>query len=97
MQRGLAALQGSQAHIREVTAVLVEANTSVGGVNRGLENISSSINRQRDASQDITRHVDEIADMANNSNEVVKRTVNAVKAMEELSRNLNRTVGRFKV
>lgn len=97
VQRGLAALQGSQAHIREVSTVLVEANSSVNGVNRGLENISSSINRQRDASQDITRNVNQIAEMASNSNDVVKRTVIAVKSMEELSRNLNRTVGRFKV
>ncbi len=97
VQRGLAALQGSQAHIREVTAVLAEANSSVDGVNRGLENIASSINRQRDASQDITRNVDQIANMARDSNEVVKRTVNSVESMEELARNLNKTVGRFKV
>lgn len=97
VQRGLAALQGSQAHIREVTAVLAEANSSVDGVNRGLENIASSINRQRDASQDITRNVDQIANMARDSNEVVKRTVNSVESMEELAKNLNKTVGRFKV
>lgn len=97
VQRGLAALQGSQAHIREVTAVLADANSSVDGVNRGLENIASSINRQRDASQDITRNVDQIANMARDSNEVVKRTVSSVESMEELARNLNKTVGRFKV
>lgn len=97
VQRGLAALQGSQAHIREVTAVLAEANSSVDGVNRGLENIAGSINRQRDASQDITRNVDQIANMARDSNEVVKRTVNSVESMGELAKNLNKTVGRFKV
>ena len=97
VQRGLAALQGSQAHIREVTSVLVEANSSVDGVNRGLESISVSINRQRDASQEITRNVDQIADMASRSNDVVKRTVVAVKSMEELAENLNKTIGRFKV
>ncbi|OIR05933.1 putative methyl-accepting chemotaxis protein YoaH [mine drainage metagenome] len=97
VQRGLAALQGSQAHIREVTSVLVEANSSVDGVNRGLENISASINRQRDASEEITRNVDRIADMASRSNDVVKRTVVAVKSMEALAANLNKTIGRFKV
>ncbi|OIR11519.1 putative methyl-accepting chemotaxis protein YoaH [mine drainage metagenome] len=97
VQRGLSALQSSQGHIREVTAVLVEANSSVDGVNRGLENISASINRQRDASQGITRNVEQIARMASSSNEVVKRTVSAVESMEGLSGNLNRTIGRFKV
>ena len=97
VQRGLAALRGSQEHIREVTDVLNEANAAVDGVNRGLENISVSINKQRDASMEITANVDQIAVMSSRSNEVVKRTVTAVKSMEELSKNLNKTVGRFKV
>ncbi len=97
VQRGLAALQGSQAHIREVTAVLVEANTSVDGVNSGQANISGSINEQRDASRAITSNVDQIANMAGSSNEIVKRTVNAVKSMEALAANLNMTIGHFKV
>ncbi|MBU0622691.1 MAG: methyl-accepting chemotaxis protein [Gammaproteobacteria bacterium] len=97
VQRGLGALQSSQDHIREVTAVLVEANASVDSVNRGLEDISSSINKQRDASQDIARNIDQIAGMASRSNDVVKRTVGAVKTMEDLAENLNNTIGRFKV
>ncbi|HXU93112.1 MAG TPA: methyl-accepting chemotaxis protein [Gallionella sp.] len=97
VQRGMSALQSSQDHIREVTGVLVEANTSVDNVNRGLEEISVSINRQRDASQEIARNVDQIAMMASRSNDVVKRTVGAVKSMELLSENLSKTVRRFKV
>ncbi|BBI98735.1 methyl-accepting chemotaxis protein [Ferrigenium kumadai] len=97
VQRGMSALQSSQEHIREVTGVLVEANTSVDSVNRGLEEISVSINRQRDASQEIARNVDQIAMMASRSNDVVKRTVEAVKSMESLSENLSKTVRRFKV
>jgi methyl-accepting chemotaxis protein len=97
VQRGMSALQSSQDHIREVTGVLVEANTSVDSVNRGLEEISVSINRQRDASQEIARNVDQIAIMASRSNDVVKRTVDAVKSMEQLSENLSKTVRRFKV
>lgn len=97
VQRGLAALHGSQAHIREVKAVLVEANASVDSVNSGLANISGSINKQRDASREITSNVDQIANMAGGSNEIVKRTVNAVKSMEALAANLNKTIGRFKV
>jgi len=97
VQRGMGALQSSQEHIREVTAVLVEANASVDSVNKGLESISDSINKQRDASQDIARNIEQMAVMARGSNDVVKRTVAAVKSMEDLSENLNRTVGKFKV
>ena len=97
MQRGMSALQSSQAHINEVTGVLIEANASVDGVNRGLDEIALSINKQRDDSQEIARNVDQIAVMASQSNDVVKRTVASVKSMEELSENLRKTVGRFKV
>ena len=97
VQRGMEALQSSQEHIREVTGVLVAANSSVDSVNRGLEEITESINRQRDASQQIARNVDQIAVMASRSNDVVKRTVEAVKSMEQMSENLSKTVRRFKV
>jgi methyl-accepting chemotaxis protein len=97
IQRGMSALQSSQEHIREVTAVLVEANSSVDSVNHGLKEISESINRQRDAAKEIAGNVDHIAGMASQSNEAVKRTLEAVKSMELLSENLSSTVGRFKV
>ena len=97
MQRGMSALQSSQAHVREVTGVLVEANASVGSVNKGLEEISASINQQRDSTQEIAQNIDAIAAMASRSNEVVRRTVEEVKAMEQLAENLSKTVGRFKV
>ena len=95
--RGMSALQSSQAHVLEVTTVLTDANASVDGVNRGLEDISDSINKQRDASHEIAGNVDRIAAMAKQSNEVIKRTVVAVEVMEALSENLSQTVHRFKV
>lgn len=97
VQRGMSALQSSQAHIRDVTAVLTEANVSVDGVNRGLEVIAGSINQQRDSTHEIAINVERIAEMARKSNEVVKRTVAAVSSMETLAENLSETVGRFKV
>jgi methyl-accepting chemotaxis protein len=97
VQSGMNALQSSQARIREVTAVLTEANATVAGVKSGLEEIAASINMQRDASQQIAGNVGRIAAMASQSNEVIKRTVAAVKSMQQLSEDLNRTVGHFKV
>ena len=97
VQRGLSALQSSQAHIEEVTSVLSAANVSVDGVNLGLEEIVGSINQQRDASQEIARNVERIAEMANRNNVIVKSTVEEVRQMEAISENLVNTVGRFKV
>lgn len=97
VQRGMNALQTSQDHVRDVTAVLVQSNESVGGVNQGLEEISRLINTQRDATQEIARNVESIASMSQQSNTIVQRTVIAVKGMEQVSANLSTTVGRFKV
>ncbi len=97
IQRGIGALQSSQAHISEVANVLSAANASVDGVNRGLEEIVGSINQQRDASQEIARNVERIASMANKSNQVVQRTVDEIRQMEQISQELGKTIGRFKV
>lgn len=97
VDRGLSALHSSQAHIREVNEVLLEANALVSGVNRGLEEITVSINMQRDASQKIASNVEHIAVMSNQSREMIKRTEEAVRSLDTLSQNLSKAVGKFKV
>jgi methyl-accepting chemotaxis protein len=97
VQMGMSALQTSQTHVTDVTRILVESNQSVGGVNQGLEDISRSINSQRDAAQEIARNVENIAAMAEQSTTVVQRTVSSVKSMEQVAESLKSTVGKFKV
>jgi methyl-accepting chemotaxis protein len=97
IQRGIGALQSSKTHINEVTGVLSASSDSVDGVNAGLEEIVGSINQQRDASEEIARNVERIAQMTNNSNQVIKRSVEETAKMELISENLSKTVGRFKV
>jgi methyl-accepting chemotaxis protein len=97
IQRGLQSLQNSQSHMREVSEVLTMANESVSGVNRGVDNITASVNAQKQVSEEITRNVEEIASMAENNNVAIKRTVQAVKDMEQLASNLSSSVSRFKV
>lgn len=97
VQRGLSALHSSQAHIQQVNDLLIEANDSVGGVNRGIAEITVAINLQRDASQQIASNVERIATMASDSNIAIKRTAEAVKSMDKLSENLSKTVGKFKI
>jgi methyl-accepting chemotaxis protein len=97
VQMGMSALQTSQAHVTDVTRILVESNQSVGGVNEGLEDISRSINSQRDAAQEIARNVENIAAMAEQSTAIVQRTVASVQSMEQVAESLKSTVGKFKV
>jgi methyl-accepting chemotaxis protein len=73
------------------------SNESLERANHKLEFISVSINQQRDASLDITRNVGQTAVMDSQSNAVVKRTVSAVKSLEDMAGQLNKAIGRFRV
>lgn len=97
VQSGLQSLQTSQAHIQSVATVLAQANESVNGVNAGVDNITASVNEQKQSSQDIARNVENIASMAEGNNAAVQRTVEAVQDMERLAEALKSSVGRFKV
>lgn len=94
---GLESLQSSQIHMQSVAAVLSQASESVNSVNLGVDGITSSVNEQKQASQDIARNVERMATMAEANNEAISKTVHAVKDMESLAVNLREAVGRFKV
>ena len=97
VQSGLQSLQTSQTHIQSVATVLAQANESVTGVNAGVDNITASVNAQKQSSQEIARNVENIASMAEGNNVAVQRTVQAVHDMERLAAALKDSVGRFKV
>jgi methyl-accepting chemotaxis protein len=97
VQSGLQSLLTSQAHIDSVATVLAQANESVTGVNAGVDNITASVNEQKQSSMEIARNVENIASMAEGNNTAVQRTVDAVQDMERLAAALKSSVGRFKV
>jgi methyl-accepting chemotaxis protein len=97
VQSGLQSLRSSQVHIDSVASVLVQANASVTGVNAGVDNITTSVNEQKLASQEIARNVENIASMAEGNNAAVQQTVQSVQEMEQLAAALKESVGRFKV
>ncbi len=97
VQSGLQSLQSSQSHIQNVATVLAQANESVNSVNAGVDNITVSVNEQKQASQEIARNVENIASMAEGNNAAVQRTVLAAQDMERLAQALKSSVGRFKV
>ncbi len=97
VQSGLQSLHTSQVHIQSVATVLAQANESVNGVNIGVDNITTSVNEQKQASQEIARNVENIASMAEGNNAAAQRTVDAVYKMEKLAEALKSSVGRFKI
>jgi methyl-accepting chemotaxis protein len=97
VQRGLQSLLTSQEHIQSVASVLVQSNQSVTGVSEGVNNITTSVNAQKHASQEITNNIENIAKMAQSNSSAVQQTVEAVQTMEKLAASLKETVGQFKV
>jgi methyl-accepting chemotaxis protein len=97
VQSGLNSLLSSQEHMKTVAAVLAQANESVGSVNQGVDEITTSVNEQKQASQDIAQNVERMAKMAEANNATIAETVHAVRDMETLAVNLRDAVGRFKV
>jgi methyl-accepting chemotaxis protein len=97
VQSGLNSLQSSQEHMKTVAAVLAQANESVGSVNQGVDEITTSVNEQKQAGQDIAQNVERMAKMAEANNATIAETVHAVRDMETLAVNLRDAVGRFKV
>jgi methyl-accepting chemotaxis protein len=65
---------------------LAQANESVTGVNAGVDNITASVNAQKQSSQEITRNVENIANMAEGNNAAVKRTVQALQRYGKIGR-----------
>ena len=97
IQRGIQSLQTSQTHMQSVASVLAQANESVESVNQGVDGITSSVNEQKRASQEIARNVENIAAMAESNNASIMRTVQEAKDMEQLADNLKQSVGHFKL
>jgi methyl-accepting chemotaxis protein len=97
VQSGLQSLQTSQEHIQSVATVLAQSNESVTGVNSGVDNITVSVAAQTQSTQVIARNVENIANMAEDNNSAVVKTVQSVQEMERHAVALKESVGRFKV
>jgi len=93
----LQSLQTSQAHIQSVAAVLAQSNESVSGVNSGVENITLTVNAQKQSTREISTNVENIASMAEGNNLAVLKTVQAVQEMKHLAEALRDSIGRFKI
>ncbi len=94
---GLQSLKTSRSHMGTVADVLAQSNDSVSKVNAGVEEISTSVNQQKVASRHISENVDHIAAMAGSNNNVILRTVQAIKDVEQLAIDLKQVAGHFKV
>jgi methyl-accepting chemotaxis protein len=97
VQDGLRSLQSTQKHVDEVSAVLAEAGGAVEKSSAGVNDIASSVSEQSLASNEIARHVESIAQMAEENHAAIAQSEQGIVNLSELARDLQQAVSKFKV
>jgi len=97
IQRGLASLNTSQTHLEEVAIALGESNQSVALSAAESKKIVTSAREQAQATEAITKNMDEITVLANTTSQAVEQAAMAVHDLEGLSHGLAATSGRFRI
>ena len=76
---------------------IVEINDGVSRALRGVEDISSSIQEQSQASREIAVNVEKVASMSDKNSEAVREVFGTVENLELLSSTLEQSVSNFKI
>ena len=97
VQEGLQSLQSTQRHVDEVSSVLEEAGNAVERSSAGVSDIASSVSEQSLASNEIARHVESIAQMAEENHAAIAQSEQGIVQLSELARDLQSAVSKFKV
>lgn len=97
VQNGLHSLQAIQRQIELVSNVLKLAGQAVEQANIGVGDIAVSVAEQSVASNDIARHVEGIAQMAETNHLIIAQAEQGSMRLGELSLELQRVVARFEV
>jgi len=70
---------------------------STGHLVKGVEDISSALQQQTLAYQDVTRHVERIAQMTEENSHTAAETATAAHRLEDLSQAMQQAIGHFKL
>ena len=97
VQSGLRSLQATQEHVENVSTVLSEAGSSVEQASGGVSDIAASVGEQSIASNEIARNVEKIAQMSEENHAAVDSNTQQIVRLEQLARELQGAVGRFRV
>jgi len=95
--RGKSSLSSSQERLATVVEVLGLASKEVSSTRQGMGQISASVREQTVSSDEITRNIEHIAQMAKENSIAVGHASDEARRLEELSGNLSLVAGRFNV
>ncbi len=97
VQSGLRSLLSTQEQVGRVSEVLTEAGVLVEQSSHGVSDIASSVNEQSLASTEIARNVEKIAQMSEENHAAVASNSLEIVRLEQLARELQEAVSKFKV
>ena len=97
VQAGLHSLQATQEQIARVSTVLTEAGEAVTKSSHGVNDIAASVGEQSLASTEIARNVEKIAQMSEENHAAVESNTQDIVRLEQLARELQGAVSRFRV
>jgi methyl-accepting chemotaxis protein len=97
MSSGHQALGSSGEHADALSTVLVRAKETVTEANSGVEDIATAVREQSGASNDISRNLENIAQMTEENLGVVDETAGETERLAAYARNLQAAVSRFRV
>jgi methyl-accepting chemotaxis protein len=97
VQDGLRSLQSTQKHVDEVSTVLADAGDAVERSSAGVKDIAASVSEQTLASNEIARHVEHIAQMAEENHAAIAQSEQSIVQLHALANDLQQAVSKFKV
>jgi methyl-accepting chemotaxis protein len=96
IEEGLADIVSSEQSLGAVASAITESNQSVEQVGDGLDTIAGATEEQRRVSAEAFTNIEAIAAMARENSEAVEFTAESAQRLEDLARQLQSTVARFR-
>ena len=76
---------------------ILAIQTEAGKVYDAMTEISNALKEQGEASNDIAKHVESIAQITDENNAAAEETASSAQRLDELAKNVQSTIGQFKV
>jgi methyl-accepting chemotaxis protein len=97
MDRVVQQVESGQALAQDAGERIQAIRDGAGKVSQAVTEISNALKEQRQASQDIARHVESIAQMTDENNAAAEETAAGAQRLDQLAKEVNQTVEAFKV
>lgn len=94
---GLNSLQSTQDQAQQMSAILIEAGIAVEKTHHGVGDIAASVGEQSNASAEIARNVERIAQMSETNNITLQSSTKNIAQLEQMAEELQRAVSKFKI